>query len=92
MSCDHNHMGEPPKCRTGELVPPSNAIRFLNPNCKNPSSTAWLGKNIALPLSLHCSCVGSDVGSDMEERLLEPVLLGEGLLCFCEPAIDGGIA
>ena len=27
----------------GEPVPPSYAIRFLNPNCKNPSSAAWLG-------------------------------------------------
>ena len=24
---------------------PSYTIRFLNPNCKNPSSAAWLGKN-----------------------------------------------
>ena len=29
----------------GEPVPPGNPIRFLNPNCKNPSSAAWLGKN-----------------------------------------------
>ena len=42
-----NTRGEPPKCRTGEPVPPSSAIRFLNPTCKNPSSAAWLGKNTA---------------------------------------------
>ena len=28
----------------GEPVPPSSPIRFLNPDCKNPSSAAWLGK------------------------------------------------
>ena len=29
----------------GEPAPPCHPIWFLNPNCKNPSSAAWFGKN-----------------------------------------------
>ena len=32
----------------GEPVPLTDPIRFLNPNCKNPSSAPWLGKNVSL--------------------------------------------
>ena len=31
--------------KPGEPVPPAHDIRFLNPNCKNPSSAAWLGNH-----------------------------------------------
>ena len=31
------------ECCLGEPVPPTDPIRFLNLNCKNPSSAAWLG-------------------------------------------------
>ena len=40
-----NSIGAPPKCRMGEPLPPSSPIRFPDPNCKNPSSAAWLGNN-----------------------------------------------
>ena len=41
-----NTRGEPSKCGTREPVPPRYAIRFLNPNCENPSSAAWSGNKL----------------------------------------------